>query len=277
MSSRLKVVAPQRARSVPVCEPLEGRQLLAADLVAVQVTGRLPTNLVTGQRPRIPAIGMIVRNAGNTEVRDDVLVRLYASADGNLDPATDHFIEETTSRLRLKPNRQRRIPLRLRAPLGNIPQGSYQLLAEVDSTNVVAEDQEGNNVVGTSGSVVIAPPFVNLTASRLLVSGRNVAIRGRPVRISLTVLNQGNIHARGTGVVEVTFTPLGQSVVATGTVAVKINVRPGKTGTLRGRFAVPAGIGEGAYAVDARLITTVGFAETNTGDNSATAAPVTVR
>lgn len=267
-------VAPR----VPVCEPLEGRQLLAADLLAVQVTGKLPPNLVTGVRPRIPGIGVIVRNAGNAEVRDDILVRLFASSDGNLDPGVDHFIEESTSRLRLQPNRQRRIPIRLRAPLAAIPEGSYQLLAQVDATEVVTEDQEGNNVVGTTGVVAIAPPFVNLTASRLVVGGRDTAFRGRNARISLTVLNQGNVRALGTGVVEVTFTPVGGTAsVASGTIAVKVNLHPGKTRALRGRFAVPAGINAGQYSVTATLITTVGFSETNTGDNTGTQAPVTVR
>jgi hypothetical protein len=258
---------------VPVCEPLEGRQLLAADLVVSELTGKLPAELVNGTQGRVPGLGVRLTNAGDTAVRATaVMFRVYASLDGALD-GSDVLLNEVPKNLRMRAGGSRHVPLKL-AMIPAVPQGVYRLLATADATNIVSEDNEANNSIASIGSVAIGPPFVNLTASDLRVGA---PLRpGRPTRITLTVLNAGNGTARGTGVVNVVFTPVGQSGETPVNVTVRINVRAKKTGPIRGRIIVPTALTAGQYTVRATLGTTNGFTETNTGDNSATATPVTV-
>jgi hypothetical protein len=258
-----------------LCEPLEKREFLAADLVATELVGRFPQDLVGGQRARIPALAVRVNNAGNADVRQPVGIRLVASADGVAD-AGDPTVTEQTTRLRLRPGGSRRIPIRLREIPGAIPQGSYRLIAVVDTGNAVAEDNEGNNFVASTASIAIGPPFVNLVVSDVTVNAP--LARNRPTRVTMSVLNGGNVNARGTGVVQLTFTPVGPGTPTDAPqMAVRINLRAGQSRALRGRGLVPASLTPGQYTVRATIASTLPFTESNTTDNSATTSAVTVR
>src|SRR3954471_24426072 len=97
MHFRPNTSTPQRpARAVPLCEPLEGRQMQAADLVATELTGKLPESLLSESRAKIPGIGMNLTNAGNEAVKTPVVFRLLASADGIPDPSDFVMVEQTT-------------------------------------------------------------------------------------------------------------------------------------------------------------------------------------
>jgi hypothetical protein len=261
----------------PVCEPLENRQLLAADLVATEIRGRLPDDLVSGTRGRLPGVAVQVQNSGDTAVSaTDVVARLFASADGVLDAGDALLAENTLRRFNVGIGRGRRIPFpRLVDPIPTVAQGAYRLIAVVDATDVVPEDNPGNNSIASTGTVNIGPPFVNLTATRVFVG--NFVRSGRPARLTFTVLNAGNTNARGTGVVNVLFRPASQT---TGGVAdnvdVRVNVRTRREGRLVGRVEVPVGLTAGQYTVIATLISVTGFTDSVTTDNTANAA-TTVR
>jgi len=256
------------------CEPLEARRLLAADLVATGLTGKLPDDLVDGTRPRIPHIGVDVNNAGNADVKGPVIVQLFASADGVLD-AGDTMLSEQTTKLVVSAGRSRHVPIKLRTPVPNIAEGSYRLLAVVDATNTVPEDNEGNNIVASTGSIAIGPPFVNLTATSVTLPVSVAS--GKAGRVTLVVLNGGNTNAKGTGVLQVTFNPVGPGTGFTDTASVKVKVRSRKSGNLRGRVAIPSTLAAGQYTVTATLTTVTGFTDRNLADNTATGGPVTVR
>ena len=265
---------PTRPRVSPVCEPLEHRQLLAADLVATEIAGKFPDDLVSGTRGRIPALHINVNNAGDTNVRDSIVLRVFASTDGVLD-GTDTLLTEQTSRLNLRAGRARRMPIRPFPTVPQAAQNAYRLIGVVDATGVVPEDNEQNNTVASSEAIAIGPPFINLTVTDLTGSN-NRLVRGRPARFSLIVLNAGNTNAKGTGSVDLTFTPVGQQGGTTVAAPVKINVRSRKTGRLNGRAVVPAALTPGQYTVTGTLALTTPFAESVTTDNSATAGPLTV-
>ena len=255
-------------RPAAVCEFLEGRQLLAADIVATELRGQLPADLVNGTRGRVNGLAVDLNNAGDAPVQAQVVIRLVASADDVVDAADPVLVEQTT-RLRLTAGRGRRVPIRIRTVPDNVPQNTYRLFAVVDHTNVVPEDNEGNNTVGSSGSLAIGPPFVNLTATRVFVGPSLTS--GRRGSLALTVLNAGNTDARGTANVSVTFTPVSPGGAASDvTVPVRVRVRARKEGLLRGRLNVPAGLTPGQYTITATLGTGVGFTDTNPADNTAT-------
>src|SRR4051812_7699692 len=89
------------SRSDVTCEPLEARQLLAADLVATGITGKFPQSLISGEKGKIPSLGVDLSNSGNINVKGDVVFRLFASTDGALDGA-DPLLVEQTKRLTVK-------------------------------------------------------------------------------------------------------------------------------------------------------------------------------
>jgi hypothetical protein len=262
----------------PLCEPLESRQHLAADLVAFELLGRFPQDLISGQRGKIGGLAVNVRNAGNAEARADVVTRLFASADTTYDPNTDIKLLEQQNRLRLRPGAQRRVPLKLRDVPAGVQRGTYQLFAQVDATDVIpGEDNEGNNIIGNPAPVNIGPPFVNLTASDLFVGNDNAVTQGRRARVALTVLNQGNITARGNAGIQLVFTPVGGAAAAPIDVPVRISLKSRRERALRGSFAIPAGLQPGQYSVTATLISIVGFTDENPADNSTTLTGVVVR
>lgn len=261
------------ARTAPVCETLEGRQLLAADLQAMEITGVIPQALVTGVVGKVPALGVNVTNVGNEDVRQSVSVQVLASLDGAFDDS-DIPISEKTINLRLKSGSSKHIPLKLGLVPGDMPQGQYRLLALVDSGRVITEDNEGNNSIATIPSVTFAPPFVDLRATNVTVSAP--VRRGRPVRVALTVLNAGNVTARGTGVVNVVFTPVVPGAETPVEVPVKINLKAGKTGFLRSRMMVPPTLAAGDYTVTATITSTLPFSDSNPANNTATGRVITV-
>src|SRR5436853_6682285 len=83
-----------------VCEPLENRRLLAADLVASQLIGHIPETLISGQRGKVPALRVVMTNSGtNDATAQNFVVQLFASTDGALD-AGDVKLAETSRKLR---------------------------------------------------------------------------------------------------------------------------------------------------------------------------------
>ena len=160
-----------------------------------------------------------------------------------------------------------------------IPNGAYQLIAFVDATDQVPEDNSSNNTVASTTTVQIGPPFVNLTVSDLVVGKGSAVVRSKAGRFILTVLNAGNVTAKGTGAVNLTFTRIGDT---TGTpvnnVPVKFNLKSHQRKLVKGVIAqVPPGLAAGDYTVTATIASTVGFDDSNPADNSATATPVSVK
>jgi hypothetical protein len=276
MPSRSRPTPHAVSRPVPaLCEPLEDRRLLAADLVATEITGRMPLDLVDGIRPRIPGIGVNVINSGNEDVvRAPAVVRLFASADGVLD-GTDTLLSEQTNRLVVRAGRTRHIPIKLRTVVPDIAEGSYRLLAVVDATGLIVEDNDANNVVASTGTVAIGPPFVSLTATGVTLPAS--AVHGRAVPVTLVVLNGGNVRARGTGTLQITFDLVSPGPDFTDTATVRINVRSRRTGNIRGRVTLPSTLAPGQYMVTATLTSVTGFTDRSLTDNAATNGPLTVR
>jgi len=259
-----------------VCEELEPRELLAADLVATEIRGKFPTDLLSGQKGHIPGLSVNLMNSGNAEVKNAaVVMRVFASTDGTLD-AGDFQLAEVTKKINLKPGNQRTVPLKMTDVPPGIPQNAYRLITQVDVTNVVPEDNEGNNTIASTGTINIGPPFVNLTATKAFV--RPPVRQGKFAELLLTVLNAGNVNAKGNGIVSVTFRPINQTTGGTPiNVPVKINIASKKTKQLKGRIAVPADLVAGDYTVIATITSTLPFGDATIDDNTATVAPVTVR
>jgi len=255
------------------CEPLEGRQLLAADLLATGIRGKFPQTLISGEKGNIPSLGVDLSNAGNINVKGDVVFRMFASIDGALDGA-DPLLLEQTKHVTLKSGKAKHVDLKLKDVPAGIAQATYRLIAQVDATNAVPEDNEGNNTIASTGAISIGPAFVDLAATKVFV--RPPIRGGKKSELLLTVLNSGNDLAKGNGVVRVTFTRVGETVAgAPIDLPVKINIKSQKTTQLKAKIAVPAGQAPGDYTVTATILSTLPFTDKNPGNNTAT-APATV-
>jgi hypothetical protein len=95
-----------------------------------------------------------VSNAGNAPAVGPVEVRLYLSADPNLDGADTAAGVEPPHALKIAPGRTRTIPARLAVPAGTTP-GLYYVLAVVDSSNAIVETDETNNLAASAAPISV--------------------------------------------------------------------------------------------------------------------------
>lgn len=202
---------------------------------------------------------------------------LFLSADGTVD-SQDVLVGQVTKKFNAKPTRSKRYTIK---GTFNTPAGgpNYQLLAVADSTNTIAESREFNNTAATP--VTVAPAFVDL-ATNVGAPRRPTAVAGRPFVLPVTIVNNGNVPAKGTAtyvVVASTDDVLGNAddVLVTATpITRRLSVTNGKTKRVPLRFAAPTLAGSYRFFVTTTF-TGITLADTNAAnDTDVTDAPVTV-
>src|SRR4051812_33461479 len=100
------------SRPLPaIAEPLEPRQLLSADLAAAFV-GQFPSLLDPGRGDKI---AVSVTNVGDAPATG-AMVRVFASADGTLDPANDVLLATAARSKGIQPSRSATLKLRIQVP-----------------------------------------------------------------------------------------------------------------------------------------------------------------
>jgi len=107
-----------------------------------------------GGRRHDPRIDVEVTNQGNVTVNDPIEVRLYLSADTNLDTADAGLAVIPARRLNLGPGKSKTVTARVSAMPQTQP-GLYYVLAVVDSAGAVAESNEANNVAASAAPVSV--------------------------------------------------------------------------------------------------------------------------
>src|SRR5207237_1015387 len=113
-------------------------------------------------RTRVTALHpmTVIQNARRRGEVNAAAARQYAALD-----AGDVKLAETSRKLRLRVGKTLKVPIHVRDIPAGMPNAPYRLIAFVDATNQVAEDNESNNTVASTTTVQIGPPFVNLTVS----------------------------------------------------------------------------------------------------------------
>lgn len=147
-----------RPASLFTLEPLESRVLLAADLSSVvaattQLDPAVPTNAAT--------VTVQVLNIGDQPANATTQVAVYASTDATLDSAD--VLLGTANTAALNVGQSRNVTVNLGIP-NSITPGSYNLLARVDATNVIAEGPAGeaNNTSVRTTAFTVAWQFGNV-------------------------------------------------------------------------------------------------------------------
>lgn len=103
-----------------------------------------------------------VTNNGELPATGAAGIKLFASADGVLDGGDVEIAVPAAKPLKLKPGASKTLKLKFVYP-ATVPDGSYYLLATVNSDQSVAETNFDNNVGASAALVMIARPFVDLT------------------------------------------------------------------------------------------------------------------
>ncbi len=162
----------------------------AADLVGL-IVGKLPLAAIEGTKG---AAKVRVTNQAAGIASGLTQVSLFLSANGTLDPSDTLVANSLPMKLNLRNHGSKMIQIPFTYPA--IPNGSYVLLASVDSVNGIPESNETNNVAAIPTAISIAQPFVDLTST--FGKLRPSLKLGKSANFPLVITNLGNTIATGT-------------------------------------------------------------------------------
>jgi hypothetical protein len=136
-------------------------------------------------------------NRGTLPFNGTTSVAYYLSADETLD-ADDVLVTTQSKLLKLKPNAAQSFSAKLRLP--SDMEGSYRLLAVVDSDDAVSEMLESNNVGASAEAFALARPFVDVSTT-VARSPAGEIVGGTRTTAKAKVTNNGNVTFRGNATV----------------------------------------------------------------------------
>ena len=240
-----------------------------------------PDIVVTIPGTILPAVGgfkgkqkVLLQNTGTQAIvsKSKINVELFLSNDSLLD-ANDTKIATKTLKFNAKPNaRPKPVAFKFIWPQPSGTNTGFQLLAAADTTNVIPERSEQNNVVASP--VTVAPPFVDLSGSVGAVPTSLVA--GQRVRLPFTIQNNGNVPSKGT--ISLKLLASSDDEAGTGdseivTLIKRINLRPGKPKLMPLTFVVPSTIPAGTYNLLVQIDSGNAITESNDVNNTAVGSP----
>ncbi len=158
------------------------------DLFPTIADPQLFSTFVPGDRPRLT---VSIRNLGDLKADGKITVKFYLSADATLDASDVQVAQVDDRRVRIRTGRSARISARFLVE-DTLPVGTYYVIADVDTTDVIAEVNEGNNVAVSDAEHELVWAFGN-------VDGRqNVAMlvhddAGALVRFTLRGAGRGDM------------------------------------------------------------------------------------
>ncbi len=210
------------------------RFLVGADLTVtvapVGTTG--PTEVVNFQTT--------VQNLGSAQ--NNVGIGIYLSQDDRLDP-TDILVTTSTVNVPALPNN-------LFTVTGTIPArivpGDYYVIAKVDNSERIQEADETNNVFAAAATTEIIGPDLYAAA---ISTPASFIFRGRELRVSATIINEGAASARGFSFGYYLSTNPLISAISDPKIGEfgPITMAPNEQRTFTGTVTVPANIAPGQY------------------------------
>ena len=216
------------------------------NLVAGPVAAKFPASAVAGTHARGSA-RITITNSGNQTAKGTIVIDLFASPDqtirGNAPKLTT-----ITKKINLRPHQHVTIPFRPFTWPASL-NGSYLLVANVNSTHTIAETNLSDNTGASTKAITVAPPFVDI--QNLWNRAFPAALKaGRPLALTILLKNLGNVTAKGTDAITVLATPGAGAAGATtmDQANVRVAIPPGKTRNVRLVFKVPA-LASGSYHI----------------------------
>lgn len=237
----------------------------AVDLVpAFGSTTKIPASIITN-KPAHGNVKLIVTNSsGSSDTIASPLkidVDVVARPVGAVDSSQDVVLSKPTATMSvggLAPGKSRSIALPITFP-STLAAGQYDIIAMVDTTNVLAETNEDNNSVTSDTVVTAAPPFMDpaLSFNHATVFPSSVVADGGTLPIKINLTNLGNVRTTaGTGTITITAHNLSTGTDTTLDTISNVSLTglaPSGTRTLTLSPVVPADLDNGQYAVDVAL------------------------
>jgi hypothetical protein len=231
------------------------------NLVAVSLTGKLPAAAVAGTKSK-GNLTVLIKNTGTTTATGSIVIDLYASPDSTLRgsaPKLTTITKKINLKANAKPIKVTLKPFTWTASLD----GSFFLIADVNSTGAIAETTAADNFAVSGTAVTVKAPFVDL--ANLWPGTLPAIVAGKKITLSVPLKNNGNVTAKGTATFTIQASGATTSTLATPAVKINIPVST-KAKTVKVPFTMPT-IAAGTYNV----ILTLTFAnDTNAADKSVT-------
>lgn len=217
-----------------------------------------------------------VVNVGLDTARGAMTVRLYLSPEA--EPAvgaSDPAVGQSTVNVRIAPGKSKAVKVTVTWPDG--VEGSQYLLASVDPDNTLPETNEANNVAVAGAPTAIQPGFTDLRTFAGVAP--TSAAKKRSLAVSLS--NEGNRASADELSLVIWAVPKdaydaglpASEAPSVGTAVLsqqkRMVVQPGKSKTIKLKFAMPEGLAAGEYVL---VATAEGAAEVNAGNNASVAA-----
>lgn len=186
-----------------------------------------------------------IKNVGDTAYKGQATVNWYVSADGVID-ASDTLITSRSKFVNLKAGKQAVFKTKLLMP--NVPDGQYQILAEVVQGSGTDADA-GNNTAAAAGAYTIAAPFVDLTG---WFKTAPLSIGPKGAFSTLQIRNDGNVKASGPLNIKYylsTDTTLDAGDTEVASFTKQTTIQPGKTINRRQKLTAPEGLSGYHYLI----------------------------
>jgi hypothetical protein len=125
-------------------------------------------------------VQVTITNTGHSVARGLHDTKLYISTDNNID-SNDAVLTTVTTNLNLQPGRSITVNLPYASNTSVIAQGAYNLIAQIDSGNAIAETNENNNIVSQQVSAPGTDQVIKWNAVALnAIQAEGEANRGVP-------------------------------------------------------------------------------------------------
>ena len=192
---------------------------------------------------------MNIAETGTQLAAGTFAIELFASTTSSPTAGQTPF-QTFPEKLKLKEGMAKDLKLKFQYPT-SLSKGSYYLVATVD-TGSVRDLDPLNNTSASSSTVLIAPPFVQLSGGALTAPTFNGA---KPASVSITITNSGNETASATSAIQffasTTGSPTG--AISLATTPLKLNLKSGATHVYKLKLALPATLAAGTYMLVAIL------------------------
>jgi len=214
---------------------------LTASLVAA-----LPQSVVGGGKGTTV---VTVGEAGTELAAGTYTVELFASPNPYVATGQTPF-QSFPEKLKLKENAAKSLHLKFAYP-SSLSDGHYYIITTV-STGSARDLNLANNTAVSTAPVLIAKPFVKLSGGALTAPTFNGV---KPVLVSLTLTNAGNITASATTAIQffasTTGTPTG--AISLATVPLRLKLKSGAAHVYKAKLALPTTLPAGTYMLVALL------------------------
>ena len=242
------------------------------NLVAGAVNVHLKAAYVAGTRSGTVE-SVTILNSGNVAAKGKISIALFASPTETVAAGTQPLVTVVRA-INLKANGGRTVVALPGFTWPSTLSGQEFLVAQINSTQSIAETTYADNFGISSTSTTVAAPFFdieNLWNGKIPVTFKI----GRRTALIVSLRNLGNSVAKGTATVTVTAIPTGGGSATTlATLSPKLNIPTNAKGAFAATFTVPNTLSSGTYNIS---ITVSLPGDTNAANNTVTStATVTV-